>query len=142
MLPLRGSICMGVDYRNHRFATGLPPGWSPGSGRLFACNRHACIHAKMIQQTRHLNPERVGLECCILSHGSSRLHRPMHPYLTHYTPHTIHPTPYTRHPTPYTLHPTPNAFACTCQYFWSSHASQILLRNSVWSGESSHASRK
>jgi len=26
MLPLRGSICMGVDSRNHRFAPGLPPG--------------------------------------------------------------------------------------------------------------------
>ena len=26
MLPLRGSICMGVDSRNHPFAPGLPPG--------------------------------------------------------------------------------------------------------------------
>jgi len=25
--PLRGTICMGVDSRNHRFAPGLPPGW-------------------------------------------------------------------------------------------------------------------
>jgi len=26
MLPLQGSICMGVDQRNHRFAPELPPG--------------------------------------------------------------------------------------------------------------------
>jgi hypothetical protein len=31
MPPLRGGICMGVDYRNHPFAPGLPPGRFPAA---------------------------------------------------------------------------------------------------------------
>ena len=52
--PDSGGICMGVDYRNHLFAPGLPPGRFPALEAMGSC--------WAAERTRNPNPETLIME--------------------------------------------------------------------------------